>query len=73
MNIKDNNKLDAEQVAALDRYLAKYKSGALKAPAIVQLLRTAVSTDTMKASIEVLVPGYTRSWAPSPYEHPIIV
>jgi len=57
----------------LDRYLEKYKSGALKAPAIVQLLRTAVSIETVKASIEVLVPGYTRSWAPMPYEHPIVV
>jgi len=72
-HVKENNSLSADQVAMLDRYLEKYKAGTLKAPAIVQLMRTAVSIDTVKASIEVLVPGYTRSWAPQPYEHPIIV
>ena len=36
-------------------------------------LRTAVGADVCKGSIETLVPGFTRSWAPMPHEHPIIV
>jgi hypothetical protein len=72
-HVKGNNSLSSDQVAMLDRYLEKYKSGSLKAPAVTQLMRTAVGIDTVKASIEVLVPGFTRSWAPQPYEHPIIV
>ena len=43
------------------------------AGAVTQLLRTTVGMDKVKESIEVLVPGFTRSWAPQPYEHPIIV
>ena len=58
---------------AMDRYLAKYQAGTLKAPAVTQLLRTTVGMDKVKESIEVLVPGFTRSWAPMPFEHPIIV
>ena len=72
-HVKGNNSLAPDQVEMLDRYLDKYNKKQLPAAACVQLLRTAVSIDTVKASIEVLVPGYTRSWAPAPYEHPIIV
>ena len=57
----------------VDRYLVKYNKGTLKPEACLQLLRTAVSIDTVKASMEILVPGFTRSWAPQAYEHPIVV
>ena len=67
------NGIAPDKAEALDRYLEKYKSGTLKAPAVTQLLRTSVGMDKVKESIERLVPGFTRSWAPMPHEHPIIV
>ena len=72
-HVKANAGLSSDQIAMCDRYLEKYKSGTLKAPAVTQLLRTSVGMDKVKESIERLVPGFTRSWAPMPHEHPIIV
>ena len=72
-HVKANAGLSSDQIAMCDRYLEKYNKGVLKAPAVWQLLRTAVGADVCKGSIETLVPGFTRSWAPMPHEHPIIV
>lgn len=72
-NLKANNRVDKDALEAVDRYLAKYNSGALQAPAVFQLLRTSVGMDKVKTSMEELVPGYTHSWAPQHHEHPIIV
>ena len=71
--LKANFKGDAEQMEGLDRYLDKYNKGTLKAPAVTQLLRTLVGMDPVKGAIEVLVPGYTHTWAPATHEHPPIV
>ena len=59
--------------AQLDRYLDKYNKGSLKPAAVNQLLRKDIGCDKIKEVIEELVPGFTRSWSPSPHEHPIIV
>ena len=72
-DLKGNNSWAPDTAANLDRYLEKYHAGSLKAPAVTQLLRTSVGMDKVKESIERLVPGFTRSWAPFPHEHPIIV
>ena len=72
-DLKANNSWDDKESQALDRYLQKYNDGSLKAPAVTQLLRTSVGMDKVKESIERLIPGFTRSWAPAPHEHPIIV
>jgi len=57
---------------ALDGYVAKYKAG-MPAAAAFTVIKMAVGLDTCKEAFEVLVPGYTRSWAPAPHEHPIVV
>ena len=72
-HVKANAGLSSDQIAMCDRYLEKYKSGTLKAPACFQLLRTTIGMDKVKWAMEQLVPGYTHTWAPQHYEHPIIV
>jgi len=72
-DLKQSNEWSPNVVEGLDRYLQKYEKGSLKATAVAQLLRTLVGMDKVKESIERLVPGYTRAWSPSPFEHPLIV
>ena len=69
----ESSMVDKEFVEPVNRYLEKYKSGTLKAPACFQLLRTTIGMDKVKAVMEQLVPGYTHTWAPQHHEHPIIV
>ena len=72
-DLKQSNEWESNVTEGLDRYLQKYNQGSLKATAVAQLLRTLVGMEKVKESIERLVPGYTRAWSPSPYEHPLIV
>ena len=64
---------DEKQKADLDRYLAKYKAKQMPPTAVWKLVSLCMGLDKTKEIVEGLVPGYTRSWSPAPYEHPIVV
>jgi len=61
-----------DKAAELDGYLGKYQGG-MPATAVYTMCKMLVGCETCKDAFENLVPGYTRSWAPSPHEHPIVV